>query len=92
MAENQSHRLVLDGRRHLEIVGVEQVDNFDTEEILLSTNQGKMRLVGEDLHISHLQLEDCQLTVTGKITAIEYLVGGADKKEKGRNLLSRLIK
>ncbi len=92
MGEAQVHKVVLEGRDRLDIQGVEQIDNFDAQEIILSTNMGKMKVGGDGLHISRLELNDRQLCITGKISSVLYIQGSGDKKEKGRNLLSRLVR
>jgi len=92
MGETQIHKVIMEGRSRLDIQGVEQIDSFDAKEIILSTNMGDMKIGGEGLHISRLELNDRQLSITGEISCVLYIEGGGNKKEKGRKLLSRLVR
>ena len=49
----------------------------------------KIALVGEDLHIAHLNLEEGKLTVEGRIAGIEY--GDKPAQKKG-GILSRWLR
>ncbi len=66
------HTLTMDGRQHALITGVEDVDSFNEEMIVLLTSAGAMTLVGTGLHISQLNLDDGQLVIDGQIQALEY--------------------
>ena len=45
------HRLELDGRERLVVTGVEEVERFDEEEIVMSTTAGTLVVGGTGLHI-----------------------------------------
>ena len=66
------HTLTMDNRQHVQITGVEDVDSFNEEMIVLLTATGAMSIVGEGLHISQLNLENGMLSIDGRITALEY--------------------
>ena len=66
------HSLSLDGRQKAVITGVEEVDSFNEQMVVLSTTSGTLTLLGAQLHVSHLNLEDGQLLVEGEIDALEY--------------------
>lgn len=67
-----SHRVVLDGRDKLTVSGVEDVDRFDENEIIMSTSEGLLVVTGENLHIGKLSLDGGELHVDGRIDALSY--------------------
>ena len=82
------HSLSLEGRQKAVITGVEEVDSFNEEMVVLSTTAGTLTLLGQHLHVSHLNLEDGQLLVEGEIAALEY----DDRKQSRGSLLTRLFR
>jgi sporulation protein YabP len=84
---NTDHRLTLEQREHLVISGVEEVERFDEESIVLTTNMGELEIRGEGLHIEKLSLEGGELHVEGTVTALIY---GMEPRESG-GLLRRLL-
>ena len=58
------HRLELEGRERLIVSGVEEVERFDEEEIVMVTTAG--------LHIGKLNLDGGELHVDGTIHALVY--------------------
>ncbi len=86
------HSLVLLDRKTLEISGVENVNTFDEEEIILETVMGYLYVLGEQLHVSMLNLDQGKVVVEGNIINIEYKREGKDIKARGKNILSRLLK
>jgi len=66
------HRIELDGREHLKISGVEDVDRFDDCEIVMTTSAGVLVVSGENLHIGRLSLDGGELHVDGRIDTIGY--------------------
>ena len=81
------HMLTLEGRTHARLSGVMAVCCFHDQEIVLETSEGEIALLGEQLHIEQLNLEDGQLDVTGEISGIEY--NGPVKEKEKRGLFSR---
>lgn len=82
-----THTLTLEGRAHARLSGVMAVCCFNEQEIVLETSEGEIALLGEQLHIEQLNLEDGQLDVTGEISGIEY--NGPVRKKEKRGLFSR---
>ena len=82
------HSLALEGRQKAVITGVEEVDSFNEQMVVLATTAGTLTLLGEQLHVSHLNLEDGQLLVEGEIAALEY-----DERRQSRgSLFARLFR
>ncbi len=83
------HSLTLESRQKAVITGVEAVDSFNEQMVVLSTTAGTLTLLGGQLHVSHLNLEDGQLLVEGEIAALEY----DERSKPGRgSLLTRLFR
>ena len=81
------HRVVLEDRSRLTVSGVEEVERFDENTVVLSTAQGGLEIQGEGLHIEKLSLDGGDLKVEGMVNALIYEPQG---RERG-GLLSRLL-
>lgn len=81
------HQVVLEDREQLMISGVEEVESFDENSILLSTSQGDLEVQGEGLHIEKLSLDGGDLKVEGLVNALIYQ---PRSRERG-GLFSRLL-
>lgn len=81
------HRLELNGRSHLTVTGVEDVDRFDENEIVMTTDQGVLVVTGENLHIDKLSLDGGELHVDGHIDTLGY----EDAPGQRGGLLTRLF-
>ena len=75
-----AHRVELDGRERLIVSGVDDVDRFDENEIVMTTSAGTLIVTGESLHIGKLSLD-------GGVDSLLY--EDADRPSGG--LLSRLF-
>lgn len=88
-AGGAAHRLELDGRERLTVSGVEEVQRFDEEEIVMSTAAGTLVVGGEALHIGKLDLDGGTLHVDGRIHTLLYEDGGGEGRRGG--LLRRFL-
>ena len=61
------HSLMLERQKGGTITGIREVISFDEKEILLHTEEGKLSIKGEGLHVKHLDLKSGQLSLEGKI-------------------------
>ena len=82
-----SHHVVLEEREQLVISGVEEVESFDENTIVMLTSRGTLVVRGEELHIEKLSLDGGDLRVEGSIDSLTYEDGG---RERG-GLFSRLF-
>ena len=69
ITQSAKHTLMLDGRSRAKLTGVTAVSCFNDREVVLETGEGEVALLGENLHIEQLNLDDGQLDVTGEIVA-----------------------
>ena len=81
------HQLTLDGREQLTVTGVEDVERFDENMIVMSTAAGTLVVSGEGLHIGKLSLDGGELHVDGRIDGVNY----EEEQPAGRGLFSRLF-
>ena len=85
------HEIVLIDREVLKITGVKDVESFDSEEFLLSTEFGYLNIRGENLHIRNLDLEQGLVAIEGIVYDMGYLNEGYST-EKAKGLFGRLFK
>lgn len=83
-----NHTLTLVGRTTATLTGVEDVDCFNEQIVVLRTPLGALTLTGDGLNISQLSLGDGKLVVEGEITSIEY---SDRKKTSGAGFWGRLF-
>ena len=81
------HAVTLTDRKRLSITGVEDVDCFNEQIVVLRTPLGTLTVTGAGLNMSLLNVEDGQVSVEGEVDAMEYTGG----KKKG-GVLGRLFK
>ena len=83
-----SHHIILEEREQLVVSGVEEVESFDENTILLTTAQGGLEIQGEGLHIEKLSLDGGDLKVESRVNALLY---ESDQGGRGGGFLARLL-
>ncbi len=68
----QPHNLVMEDRRLLSLTGVSDVDSFDESTIIVFTDLGELTVRGESLHVKNLNIEAGEVSLEGRISALEY--------------------
>ena len=81
-----AHHILLEGREQLSVSGVEDVERFDENLIVMLTVRGTLVVRGEDLHIETLSLDGGDLKVEGTVESLTY---EAERRKGG--FLSRLL-
>ena len=76
----RAHNITLNDRKRLNITGVEDVDCFNEQVVVLKTPLGTLTVTGAGLNMSQLSLE-------GEVDALEYTGG----KKKG-GVLGRMFR
>ena len=82
------HRVVVENRGSLSVSGVEDVESFDENTIVMATVKGTLVVRGEDLHVEKLSLDGGDLKVEGTVDSLTY---EDDGREKG-GFLARLLR
>ena len=83
-----AHHIILEEREQLSVSGVEEVESFDENTIVMLTSRGTLVVRGEELHIEKLSLDGGDLRVEGAIDSLTYEDGG---RERG-GLFARLFR
>ncbi len=84
------HSLMLERQKGGTITGIREVISFDEKEILLHTEEGKLSIKGEGLHVKRLNLEKGEADIEGKINSLIYLPRNTPKKDE--KLLNRMFR
>ncbi len=66
------HTIILEDRKLLSISGVNDIDSFDENTVVLYTDMGELTVHGANLHISKLNVDTGELTMDGEIAAFFY--------------------
>lgn len=74
-----AHHIILEEREQLSVSGVEEVESFDENTIVMLTNRGTLIVRGEELHIEKLSLDGGDLKVEGTIDSLTYEYSGRDR-------------
>lgn len=92
MTENKikfkNQNINIEDRKKMSITGVEQVESFNDNTIILTTINGGMAIKGEGLNISKLNLEDGNVKIEGKINGVNY----SSRDLSSKNILDKLFK
>ncbi|MDI3280518.1 MAG: sporulation protein YabP [Bacillota bacterium] len=88
--ERMEHQVVLKQREELRIEGVENVESFDEQEVVVETIAGGLVVRGRELHINQFNLDAGSLAIHGYIESLEYL--GETPGRKGKGIIGRLFR
>ncbi len=88
MIENQpkssdyqaTHGVIMENREKLTISGVNDVETFDENTVIIHTVMGLMTICGSGLHIRELNVDTSDLNIEGNIDSIEYRNETYEKK------------
>ena len=83
------HNVIMEGRRRLSVSGVDDVESFDENEIIMSTSQG-VYLSAEETCASKLSLDSGDVILEGEIDKLEY--EDTAKPSGGGGFFARLFK
>ena len=76
-AAERAHSVTLTDRKKLSLTGVEDVDCFNEQIVVLRTSLGTLTVAGAGLNLSQLSLEAGRAEIEGEVDAMEY--SGAKK-------------
>lgn len=82
------HNIIIEDRKLLKLSGVDQVDSFNDNTIVLSTNKGRLSIKGEGLNVSKLNLDDGKVEIDGLINSLTFL----SKEGEPKNLIGKIFK
>ncbi|GFP77952.1 sporulation protein YabP [Clostridium fungisolvens] len=87
--EERKSNLALENRKKIVLTGVVEVLSFDEEKILLNTCLGMLTVKGEGLKMNKLDVQNGDVVIIGKVSAMIYT--GEVKKEK-ENIFKKIFK
>ena len=74
------HIITLVSRKTLKLNGVKQILSFDDLTVMFSTVCGEMEVVGEELSVDLLDLDNGLASVSGSISGLNYITERPKKK------------
>jgi len=87
--EKRPHNIIMENRRKLSISGVNDIQSFDEDNVILHTNFGSLTIKGSDFHLDALSVDSGEMNMEGNVFSIIYSQK-ADKNDE--SLFSRLFK
>jgi len=85
------HNITLESRNKMSVTGIEYVESFNSELIVLKTAEEILTIKGLELNVNKLSLEDGNVIVNGTVDSIIYTKKGV-LGAKGMGFLSKLFK
>lgn len=82
MQEQGSSYLELSNREVLKLTGIQHVEVFEEEKIILRTAQGSLEIQGAELNIVNLDLDSGTIQIEGAIDAMRY----SQERKKRQNI------
>ena len=67
-----AHNLILEERGSLTVTGVEDIDSFDDQTVVIYTGLGELTVRGNQLHIERIDLQAGELELQGQVDALTY--------------------
>ena len=92
MQEQGSSYLELSNREVLKLTGIQHVEVFEEEKIILRTAQGSLEIQGAELNIVNLYLDSGTIQIEGAIDAMRYSQERKKRQNKNRAQQSFLQK
>jgi len=80
---NGEQNVYMYNRKRLEMTGIDDVESFNENEIVVRYPEGSISLEGTEMKVELFSAETKRLTVTGVISCIEYF--GSSSKQKGKS-------
>ena len=66
------HNVIMENREKLTVSGINEVESFDEQTVVLKSTMGNMTVKGDDLKVSSFDVQTGDLHLTGNIVAIVY--------------------
>jgi sporulation protein YabP len=66
------HNIFVDCREKIVVTGVDDVESFDEENVVVYTSMGVLTIRGANFKINKLSVEDGELTIEGDVDSMVY--------------------
>ena len=83
------HNIVMESRRRISVSGVNDVESFNEDQVILHTDMGALVIKGDGLHINKLNTEIGEVAVEGSVNSMEY---AESRSGKGAGIISRMFR
>ncbi|MBQ2094085.1 sporulation protein YabP [Ruminococcus sp. JL13D9] len=80
ITKTKPHTLMLDNRKKLVITGAEDVNGFNEDAVSVKTTDGSLIIKGSGLHIDKLNLDSGDVSIEGRVDAMQYIGNGSKSK------------
>lgn len=84
----KTQNIIIEDRNLISLTGVEQVDSFNENTIILSTLKGGLSIKGEGLNMSKLNLDDGSVKISGLVNSVIYI----SKEGAPKNFIGKIFK
>ena len=81
----------MENRSKISISGVEDVDSFDEQTVILFTNAGLLTLRGRDFHINKLNVDSGEVVIEGDVESLTYSESMGSSRDSG-GFFSKIFK
>lgn len=85
----KEQNIVIQNREKTVVTGVEDILSFDDELVIVQTDLGLLTIKGESLKMNKLNLDNNELIIEGKTSAIAYSDAVQNKKQ---GIMNKLFK
>lgn len=75
------NNIIMESRKKLSVLGVEDLDSFDERGATVYTNMGILEVKGDGIHLNKLDLEAEEVILEGEFDSVAYVEEGASKKK-----------
>lgn len=72
----------ISGRERITVSSVLNIEAFDGEYVLLSVNDGKIAVEGENLKVTSLSREGGEINIVGKVHGVAFFEKGITRAKK----------
>lgn len=83
----KEQNIVIQNREKAVVTGVEDIHSFDDELVIVQTDLGLLTIKGENLKMNKLNLDNNELIIEGRTSAIAYSDAVQNKKQGFMNKL-----
>ena len=84
------HNVIMENRKKISVSGVEDIESFNEEQIILYTCGGVLIIQGSGMHISKLSIDNGETAITGEFSALTYHDNYGKKDKSG--ILAKLFR
>ena len=70
--QDTAHNIIMESRSKVSVTGVEDVESFDENCIVMMTSRGALSVNGSELHLEKLNLDSGEVVIEGTVNSLEY--------------------